>query len=693
MKPWEMNWQDVQGAQQGPKPWEQDWSGGQEMRAATPDQSRGLAQVRSNVKPMVSDSTDTSAPFWATIKSSLHPDAQKQIRQLSKDMNIPLEKFGVVDGDIVYQDDSGKISRAVPSIGESTGVLDFLKRLGANVGANIGPTVPQVAGGTAGLLSGPTPASIPIAASAAGVTDMGRQALGNYFLGDPLYDLNLMNSAGQAALAGGSQALAVLGNMAYTKNPLEVSYMDKKNITPQTVQQAQQFAQDARSVGITPTVGQSTGVRSQLVNERQLLRDPASADVMSDFYNQQRGQVSNAVRGFADTVSPVQSTQQGVNQFREGADAAVNAAKAARQQAAGPAYQKVVNPQSVMPDAEVKALMDDPLVEDAFQYVRGNKAFARELKNVPDSALPVWDQVKKRLDDMYQTASRAGNNNEARLIKGALNDLTGKLDTIFPDYPVARQTFANASPAVTALEQGPAGTFAAKEGIEKASELKSMFGANNITSDAVAQTRTAYMKAGRIDDWNAGLATHIRETLAQANGSPSGVLKNLYGGSADPRAREIMKAAMTPDQFGAFEKLMQVIEGVSKTLPEGSPTATDMAGGQALRQSVQGTKGKAVALIGRVLSPTRAIDTAGAASDRILSRLSDDGMAKLAEAVTNPDNISQLRRIRMMNPRGEQALTLTANVLGLGATDQAARGLTDRGLRVPADRPIPAYAP
>jgi len=665
--------------------------GGQEMRSATPDEQRGLSNGWDR-KPIVSDSPDTSASFGATIRSSLHPDVKKQILQLSKDMNIPAERFGVVDGNIVYQTNDGKLARATPSIAGSEGVVDFFRRLGANIGANVGPTAPQVAGGAAGLVTGPTLTSPLWAGGAAAVTDVGRQALGNYLLDSPIGDINFANSAGQAALAGGSQALSVAGNKLLTSNPLEVSYVDKKNLTPAQIAQAQQLSTDARGLGVDMTTGQASGMRSQLVNERQLGRDPASMDIMSDFYNKQRGQVSSAVGNFADNLSPVQSTQQGVNQFREGADKAVKAAVNERAKAAGPAYKAVVNENNVMADADRQALMSDPLIEDAFQYVRGNKAYARAIKDMPDGALPVWDLVKRRLDDVRNKALRAGENTEAGLVKGALDDLKGKLDTLFPSYPVARDTFAKYSPAVTALENGPAGLFASKEGIEKAAELKAMFGANNITPDAVAQTRAAYFKAGRIDDWNAGLATHIKNSMDEAGGSPSKLLGKVYGSEYDTRAREIMKSAMTPEQFGGFQKLMEVLEGVAKTLPEGSATATDAAGGQALRQSVQGVKGQASRIAGHLFSP-RVVDTVGVAMDAWRSKLSNDGMEKLAIAVTDPNNVGLLKKIRMMNPRSEQALTLVSNMLGLTATDQAARGLSDRGLRTPRDMPVGGVSP
>jgi len=73
--------------------------------------------------------------------------------------------------------------------------------------------------------------------------------------------------------------------------------------------------------------------------------------------------------------------------------------------------------------------------------------------------------------------------------------------------------------------------------------------------------------------------------------------------------------------------------------------------------------------------------------------LSNDGMEKLAIAVTDPNNVGLLKKIRMMNPRSEQALTLVSNMLGLTATDQAARGLSDRGLRTPRDMPVGGVSP
>ena len=98
-----------------------------------------------------------------------------------------------------------------------------------------------------------------------------------------------------------------------------------------------------------------------------------------------------------------------------------------------------------------------------------------------------------------------------------------------------------------------------------------------------------FAKAGRLDDWNAGLRTFLEDRFEDAarvlaSGRPGNIpgkfTTSLFG---DKRSRAVMQAAMSRRQFQGFRKLMEVFEAAARTLPEGAPTATDAIGAQALR--------------------------------------------------------------------------------------------------------------
>lgn len=638
--------------------------------------SAPTAKIDRTQIPDIADDPKMAVPLFTVLKASIFPDVEKKLDYLAQETGIDRRRWGVVDGNIVYADpQTNRYVRAVPSVSNSRGVIDAWQRATKWAADQVGPTAPGVAGGIAGTLAGPTPASIPIAGGVAAVTDVGRQAIGNMMLdGDQsgLSDIDWMNSLGQGLLASAGQGVAVGINKAITSNPLKVSPYDRARATdPATLAAARQAKQEASDQGVDLTFGQSTNLRSGLSSERQLARDPASMDTMNQFYQKQRGQIGEAATKYIDNLSPVQSVDEGVSAMRGGAEATINSAKTARSAAAKPEYDKVMG--LAIPDEEMAALKSDAVIARALKYVRGNTAYQREITGLPDSSMKVLDLAKRRIDDQIGVAQRAGNNNEARLLTGAKSDLVAKLDSLIPEYKPAREAFAGMSPAIDEMQSGIVGSLANKEGIERISEIRNIFNANLSNPAAVGKARAAFESAGKGDQWNAGLATYLRDALDAASKTDKGLsaqrlVTSVYG---DSRQKALIKEAMTPQQFDGFTRLMNVIQHAARSLPEGSPTATDTMGGQALRDQF----GKPL----RVAKDAVNMKFGDALFDWKTRKMSDAGMEKLAKAVTDPNSIEQLKKLRMLDPRSEKALVAASQLLGITAVGSS-------GLRDPADR-------
>lgn len=658
-----------------------DWTGQilgtGEMRAA-PEGTKFGTQ-----KGLVDD-PNRAVPLFTLIKAGAFPDETKQIKFLAQETGIPETRWGVIDGNIVYSDDkTGDIVRAVPSVTGFTSPVDLWHRASKWLASQVGPSAPGVAGGVAGTVAGPTLTSIPVAGAAAGGVDVARQALGNAMLKDsPIGDIDYLNAGGQALMAAAGQGLgvALTRNPAVRQNPLEVSPYDRRvAMDPATYTTAAANRQAAQDVGVDLSFGQATGLRSARAAERQLARDPVSADIMDQFYRNQRNQLTNASGRFIDSISPVQSVDEGVNAMRTGAGAAVEGAKEARRAVAKPAYDAVMRPDNLMPRAEFNALMgNDTILANALQTVRKDPVLSASVENMPDAALPVLDLVKRNLDDAYEVAKRAGENNKARIINDARDRLVGALDANFQGYDAARAAFAGASPEVAMLEKGAVGKLAATEGTEKIGEIRTLFNANLSNPAAVGKARAAYERAGTLDDWNAGLGTYLRDAVNTASKNSEGVspqrlVSAVYG---TQQQKDLLKAAMTPDQFEGFTRLMHVVQNAAKTLPEGSATATDAAGGAALRNQFGG----AARLLGALTSPLRMADAGAQVGEKMALRMSDAGMEKLARAVTDPANVESLKKLRMLSPNSEKAVIAASQLLGV-------TGVTATGVRDPSGKP------
>ena len=184
-----------------------------------------------------------------------------------------------------------------------------------------------------------------------------------------------------------------------------------------------------------------------------------------------------------------------------------------------------------------------------------------------------------------------------------------------------------------------------------------------------------FAKAGRLDDWNAGLRTFLEDRFEDAarvlaSGRPGNIpgkfTTSLFG---DKRSREVMQAAMSRRQFQGFRKLMEVFEAAARTLPEGAPTATDAIGAQALR-SRYGAIGRGAAAM---FSPQNLGTLVGRAFGEFRAGRQLD---VLADAVTSPEAVDALERLRILNPKSERARTMAIALLpnvGGGALLGAAR--------------------
>src|SRR5216683_1476766 len=252
----------------------------------------------------VVDDTSKGAGFWTNMRASLAPDVNDQIRRFAAarfpgmSVDEAAKRYGVVNGHIVYADEHGDFARETPSLTGGKGVADTFTRAGDIAASSVGPSLGGVAAGGVGAVMGPTPASVPAAGAAAAATDVARQAADRWMAGESMHDIDYWNAAGQGVLGAGGQALGIGANRLLNRNPLGVAVWDRtKALDPATIQGAADLEAEAKSRGVDLSAGQSTGLRSLQMTERQLGRRGETADLIHDFgTNQRQQQIPAAVR-------------------------------------------------------------------------------------------------------------------------------------------------------------------------------------------------------------------------------------------------------------------------------------------------------------------------------------------------------------------------------------------------------------
>lgn len=659
----------------------------QEMRAAPPG-------VKFRDRPVADEVAGGASPLQAAT-ASLAPDVKGQIKLYAKQMGIPEDRFGVLDGNIVYWDqDAQTIRRVVPSVFKG-GLVETIGRIAPWLGSQFGPSIPQAAGAITGTVMGPTGASIPAAAAAAGAADVGRQAAANYLIGDDERGIDWANAGGQAAMAGAGQGAAYGINRAISRNPLGVSTADRVAARdPARIAQSQALEAEARARGVDLSAGQTTGLRSIMQIERQLAKAPETADDMAAFVARQRGdQVPTAVRAEISQISPARG-EAAVRQFREGAEAVATKAFAERSAEASRAYAKAYAAAPFGDDA-LKPILQRPSVQAAWVDA---VALAKERgvslpAKLPDGPLDwqTWDWLKQGLDAQVEK----GTNALGRLTKFGYgvqqtkDELLRALDAANPAYAAARAAYGTASDAVDAIVNGGIRLARDMDGPTRQSMVNRVFSATNLTPEEVTRMRAAFASAGKLDDWNAGLASYLSSKLdaAMKELATGGVVGNVPGKFrtmvwGDPAQRRIVEAALGGQgaaRLEGFERLMEVMQAASRVLPEGSPTATDL-GALSGRKMV----GKGARLLGKAASPETYLNIGNELIDAVAKMREPAERVRLFRALTSGNYDRQLGQLRMLPPYKERAMALTAQIL-------AQAGLTATGAREPSDFEPPAY--
>jgi hypothetical protein len=197
--------------------------------------------------------------------------------------------------------------------------------------------------------------------------------------------------------------------------------------------------------------------------------------------------------------------------------------------------------------------------------------------------------------------------------------------------------------------------------------------------------RAKFYLAGRRNEWDAGVAAWLsdrldialKETAAGITGNVPGKFRaNIWG---DPRQREIIKAAL-PDKAaaGGMEKLMEVLKASARSLPEGSPTVTDLAASQA------GIAGKGLKFAGKVLSPGSYLNLGDELVKGYEALRTPAARIKLAHALLDPKSLKTLKKMRMLSPLSERAIALTVQLLTVAGISEGVRKT-----RQPRDFPAP----
>lgn len=610
---------------------------------------KGTVDFATLIKAETVDDPGTKLRIYASALFPDEPDA--------------VQRFGMVEGVPIYLANDGKLYRATPG-----GVSGAVKEGGA---ALIGHGPSLVMGGLGGLAAGGPPGAIGGAVVGAAGGEGVRKIIGNLAFDEPQTPLgNAWEMTKEGFLAGGG---ALLGQgLARWINRGVAKDIDRMSL-PET----QRLEALSNRYGFPLTPAEKTNLPSLRAQQKAVGNLASSADTIDEFLKSRHMRGQEVMDDYLNTLSPEDSIEQAGRRVREASFEAMEGAAKERAEKASPLYQRAFGEFKRVPKRMEKRweAIGKRIPESA---IREAQEIARyEGLNVgnPKTSLRGMHYVKLALDRMIRSGKFEGvEGAKKHALQGLQRDLVSFMDEISPKdeagrslYAMAREIYAHNSPGVQQIREGVLGNIldvAPDSDIRIPKMLldaerngplaisKAMRTLRETDSEAANQALRAFLQG----KWDEAGKEYLSRSGHGAKALQGARMRAMLMGNK--RQQEMLQAAMTGDQWKAFNELMDLFEASGRAPMAGSDTAWNQ---EIIREM---RKGGALGKIANAFSPQ---DLGNKVSEWLKTRGIQDYAAKTAEIITSPDNIKLMRELRKLPYDSQRRLILTGALLGVGA--------------------------
>lgn len=642
---------------------------------------------------------ERSAGLRATAVASLASNPDQRIQYYARERGVPAERYKAVNGRVAYQADDGNWYYE-----ESANFFPrSIKEAGQQVAGMVGGAIPAGAGLVTGiasaplLLAGPAGLGVSMAATggAAAAGEAARQALANEFVAPAAPDrAKILGEGVTSALGQGIGA----GMTALSERLVVPELVRGGSRTAQQVDDAAtELERKAKGLGIHLTPAESTDLASLKAQQKMLGNMPQSADDLAAFYERrQTEQVAPAVNRFMDSISTESAPAVAGARVRDAATDAIEAAMKERTAAVRPLYEQVVQADKVVPRqqsipastilgpggkplvpaSKTAAQPIDSLLQDKFfaglvKGVKGNPIY--KMGEMDEASLPVLDQVKKNLDDMIETARRAGERNRVRLLEGRRVELLKATDSVYPQYAVARSAFEARSPEVDEIANSVIGVVSKLKDTTAKRAASVLFSETSSSPQQIGIARKVLQQRDP-EAWQAIKRSWLQmqwvkagnETLAGGPPVNQGAKwRQALLGNETRRAH--MKAALDPQEYAALRDLADVLEATGRVKPIGSDTAWN-------EEMKRLTRARSTPMWARVVGNAFSPQDWGRlvkdwASERALQNHAQD----IVRIIQEPEARSLLRELKVVTPNSARWKAGVGHLLTRFATSSEGR--------------------
>lgn len=632
--------------------------------------------------PIKVESSGGGADFGALVKAGLVDDPRIKAKIFAEargisEQEIPNYYKITPDGAILFKGEDGVFR---PEDSNSLFSGQGVKELGASFVSN-GPgvvlsTIGGIGGGTAGsVLPGAGTAAGAISGAALGAAggEGYRKLMGNLLFDEqqtPTGNIQSMLTEGAYGAAGEAGGLLVgKGVNAFrTRRAVrDIARLDRAA--------SARLEQLSKQQGITLTPGEQTGLQSLITDQWLLSTLPQSSDTIGSFLKRRESDIQQGVfRYFAmlsDAKSPYQAAQRGMGGVQNYRKALIDKRSAAVRDQYKAAFSTtpevdpaplIENLKARLPNANsqqratIRSIMKDVAPDD--------EGMLPPLEKLHNAKLAIDSKLEK-----LQNPQTALANYDKRILTEAKESLLELMEEASPEYRAARTTFQDLSKPINQLDESIAGGFVNKDALEATGVVKRIFSENS-SPEAIMEARKIIGTADP-GGWNAIVRSHLESKFnalkdLQVN-APQNIggqfRKAVYGSVRD---RQMLKAAMTPQQLSALDDLMTVLEATSRGFKGNSIT---VPAGEALKQMKEEAVREGSAAVRAPLAIMNIPRLPAKAKELYMEFRLGKHADKMAKIITSPDAMRQLKahtlKVREARPGTEKFLGALGSALGV----------------------------
>lgn len=652
--------------------------------------------------------------FASQFKEAFVDDPDTQIRIFAKARfpELPereaIARYDITDkGEIVFQDDDGIFKRETPDT-----FLGQARKLGANFLANLPAVILGAIGATGGVKT---------AALGAGGGEAIRKLIGHLVFEEPQTSTgNALDIAIEGTLAGLGEAGGNIFSWSINKtlgigrpSGRKLSKLASKDLRIATKAEKKLMRGQSRGVvapvideaemnrmidlgkkyGIDLNVAEVAGSR-ELINRFNLLADLSqSADLIDQFKKTQNLQIQNAVPNFLRSLSEETDPFHVGKDITGAANRAIRGLKDKRSDIARPWYKKAfAGREDILVDTDDTIALINGMLGDVADKTPSSSALKKIRKTILDANgdIVVLDRIKQDTIDEILSKAKVSPNLRRQMVQ-VKRSLTGAMEKESPQYAQARFIHGVLSPEVEAAEKGLIGALSKMEGDNVVGAATQLLASKTTTPETIRRARRAItgktfrqvrrdIRAAIGEEveqlpedtiqgkkvWNSAIAEFLRFRFSILKESQTSTVQNIGGAFrkavfGNQEQREILRAAMTKEQFRNLSDFMEVLQKTGLTFGKESATATRQEELKSLGRETQSE------FLTIATSPFRTPERTIA--DRINAVRFGAGARELAEKILDPKSGSELAKIKRLSPRSEQLIKQVSVFLAITAPE------------------------